>query len=200
MKKKRVFILGLIVLVGAISFGAVRWLRMARKQVEFVREIYDCKYLAGALISFAETHRGRLPQDWDELTHSDLASVLEENKYGLHIPGVSYRMMQTKSSWDIRDRRRYRICFGLVPESIRIEGTNVLDVNGHPVKLIAPSGESLIGDSFYANWSLHLAETMKESAGIPETKAQGTKPARSHTQPSLETAETRDTNCIVDER
>lgn len=144
--RKLLWILGI---VGVLLFAAQFQMRQHAK----AKEIVEVAEIVELLKCYALQNNGNIPESWDELA---------KNGFGKY-SGDSFMVKdELVGPFDIiiKDVNKYKIAFGMRPEFITIEGETVIDSEGKPILLIAPTGKTRIGEDSYRRYSLRLAHVM----------------------------------------
>lgn len=121
----------------------------------------DLEHIANALVSYASSHQGRLPNDWNDLVAEGYASPLLGNSIGLHI-----KTPMSSEQWDIKDITRYRIVWGIGPGDVYLSEGGLLYRSDKSTRLliVQPPSSSFVRMESYEGCSSFIAERMLSAA------------------------------------
>ena len=163
MKKKHVIIAGIVLILLAVI--VFLWLPLALKQERFTREFIDIQKISKALECYASKFEGHLPTSWDDLARTRIIELLDDSK-GFYI--IEMPESISGGDWTVSNRDKYKIAFGTAPETITINDRDVVGADGKLVLLIAPVGETLVGEDHYRWGTKEIALGMKKYAKVTD--------------------------------
>ena len=163
--RTRIIIIAIIGIAAALGIVYFLSCYAARRVEEHRNEWREAMTLRGALRYYVILLEGHLPLSWDDLVAAGLASSIEESTHGVYIKDNDHPRFG-HSGDEIKDIRKFKICFGTRPEDITLTDPEVLGPDGKPIRLMEFTGRTRLGDEFYQKTTLELAFYMKKYAKV----------------------------------
>ncbi len=166
---KRTIIKTLIVLI-VLSLLAVHFCRSQA----YVAKGHQADTLYKVLQFYVSKNWGRMPDSWDDLVESGLASYSGESSYELNIHQGHYPRPYPGFSWNedtISDIRDYTVAFGVDRDDVWTRDSNGVIVTTEKAHLLlAPAGEHPRDAEYFRRLSGEIAGAMKNAPRKPRTE------------------------------
>jgi hypothetical protein len=156
MRKRLLVTIAFVVVAGGIVWI---WLGI-NKMNQWYAERAATQGITNALVAYAESNQGRLPDNWDDLVKAGIASRLPAHSRGLVI---NHPYAAEAGGQEVEDTDRYRILFGLRASEVAIKDEDVFDLSGHAIRIISPSGSTALREGDLQWMTLTIADAMKKA-------------------------------------